>query len=68
MPSTSGDAQNKVVCSASEEVDRNVPSTSGKDSGKKTMVQTNLSVGKDGVEVISSPEQPSGKKKGKKTR
>ena len=37
--------------------------------GRRTMTQTNLTVTKDGIEVLSSPEQKeTGKKKGKKTR
>ena len=53
--------------------DRNMPSTSSQKekvetSGRSTMVQTNLTVTKDGIEVLSSPEQKeTQKKKGKKT-
>jgi hypothetical protein len=52
--------------------DRDVSSTSGQargeDSGKRRMVQTNLSMSKDGIEVLSSPEQKTEKKKEKKGR
>ena len=53
--------------------DSDGPSTPGqakaKDRGRRTMVQTNLSMTKEGVEIISSPEQqPTQKKRGKRVR
>ena len=54
--------------------DRNIPGTSSQKekvetSGRRTMVQTNLTVTKDGIEVLSSPEpKQTGKMKEKKKR
>ena len=73
VPCTSGYVQDRGTCSSpTTDPNRNLPSnssdTKGDDSGKKTMVQTNLSMGKDGIEVISSPEQQTRKKKKTKSR
>jgi hypothetical protein len=40
----------------------------GEGSGRTAMIQTNLSITKDGIEVLSSPEQKETKKKRKKPR